>query len=422
MKTVKEKILYWLFALFLFTCTFIPRMLPALIVLMLLFWLFEGEMALKARLFFSNKPVLLFSLFYMVYLAGLSYTSDLSFAGRDLETKLSIIIFPVILSSFTRFDLKQKFGELMRFFTRGCLVSAIICIVYACYRFGYELYCRDQRIILEDYPYTNYFFSSYLSLFMHYGHLSMYINLSVAYLFYDFALREQTISAKKKALIAVQILFLSVFVVMLYSKAGIITLCVVWVAAILFYALEKRKVLLPLLATLTMLFSAGSLYLIPATHEKIYSAINSVESSPTDITTTETSAVRKLIWKASFELIKESPVLGYGTGDGKNALLNKYKELGMTGALEKKLNAHNQFLQTWLSVGVIGILILILSLVIPFFQSLKRKNFIYTIFVVICVVSFLTESALETQAGVIFYAFFNSLFCVMFLSKPSGAR
>ncbi len=89
----------------------------------------------------------------------------------------------------------------------------------------------------------------------------------------------------------------------------------------------------------------------------------------------------------------------------------EYEKLGMKGALEHKLNAHNEFYQVFISLGLIGFIFLILSLILPLFFAIKTNNGIYILFLVIVILNFLPESMLETQAGVMFYAFFNSLLC-----------
>jgi O-antigen ligase len=136
------------------------------------------------------------------------------------------------------------------------------------------------------------------------------------------------------------------------------------------------------------------------------------KSEVIDKTTTESSSVRVLIWQAATEIIKDNFIFGVGTGDVKDVLLEKYKEKGMTGALSERLNAHNQFLQTFIALGLPGIILLLSSFIFPFILAFRKKNFIYIVFLVIVFINFLTESMLETIAGVLFYAFFNSLLMV----------
>lgn len=131
-----------------------------------------------------------------------------------------------------------------------------------------------------------------------------------------------------------------------------------------------------------------------------------------DNTTTESSKVRLLIWQTSAEIIKDNFLFGVGTGDVKDVLMSKYKEKGLTGAYKENLNAHNQFLQTFIALGLPGILLLLASFVFPFILAIKTRNYIYLAFLIIVFINFLTESMLETIAGVMFYAFFNSLLIV----------
>ena len=76
----------------------------------------------------------------------------------------------------------------------------------------------------------------------------------------------------------------------------------------------------------------------------------------------------------------------------------------------KKLNSHNQFLQTTIAIGLPGLIVLLLILGIPLFLFYRQSDFSAVIFVLLIVFNFLFESMLETQAGVIFFSFFLFLF------------
>ena len=118
-----------------------------------------------------------------------------------------------------------------------------------------------------------------------------------------------------------------------------------------------------------------------------------------------------LIWSASNQVISENLLLGTGTGDAKDALLVEYANRGMTGALSHKLNAHNEYYQVFVSIGLIGFLLLLMCLFLPLYNGFTSSNWIYILFLLIIILNFVSESMLETQAGVLFYAFFNSLLC-----------
>ena len=123
----------------------------------------------------------------------------------------------------------------------------------------------------------------------------------------------------------------------------------------------------------------------------------------------ESNSERLIVWKAGIEVIKEHPVFGVGTGDVKDALLSEYQKENKVLVYNMRLNAHNQYLQTYIALGILGVLLLLIYLVIPGWVAFRRIHFIYFSFLAVFTFNILVESMLEVQAGVIYYAFFNSL-------------
>jgi len=77
-------------------------------------------------------------------------------------------------------------------------------------------------------------------------------------------------------------------------------------------------------------------------------------------------------------------------------------------AFKLELNAHNQYLQTMITLGIIGLIVLLLNLILPALYSMEQKHYLYLVFLILIGFNLLFESMLETQAGVVFYAFFNA--------------
>ena len=135
--------------------------------------------------------------------------------------------------------------------------------------------------------------------------------------------------------------------------------------------------------------------------------LNALESKKLDKTSSESSTIRILIWEQAFDLIRKNLLIGVGTGDIKDMLVEKYKQEGMTGAYDHKLNAHNQFLQTTLALGLPGLILIFGLLFIPLFKK-NYTTFLTISFIIIIILNFLVESMLEIQAGTIFFSFFYS--------------
>jgi hypothetical protein len=112
-------------------------------------------------------------------------------------------------------------------------------------------------------------------------------------------------------------------------------------------------------------------------------------------------------WKTGLGILKDHLWTGVGTGDTRNAYEKAY--VFQRSALTEKyrLRSHNQFLAIALAIGLPGLILFIISLIYPLRKNFR--NWVYLCFFLILSLSFITEDTLETQAGVTFYAFFNSL-------------
>jgi O-antigen ligase len=129
------------------------------------------------------------------------------------------------------------------------------------------------------------------------------------------------------------------------------------------------------------------------------------------------SATRIIAWKCSLELISEKIIFGYGEGLSGVELNKLYKHKDYKQLENKNLNSHNQFLQCFLDHGLIGGCIIIFFTIIMLFKSLKTKDYLYSLFLILIAINFLTESMLETQSGVVFFAVFNTLFFFQWVDK-----
>jgi O-antigen ligase len=181
--------------------------------------------------------------------------------------------------------------------------------------------------------------------------------------------------------------------------------------------------------SLTTLFLFLNVYYAPSFSQRIpkvetiQNAINEKDNKNNVVTTSSDGSGRRIfVWKASMDLIKQNFWLGVGTGDSKDQLLETYKSNGMITEYKFQLNAHNQYLNTMVSLGVFGLLILLLCFLIPLYYAVKNKLIMLLGFTLIVSFNFLFESMLEAQAGVIFYVFFNTILCLSFMSQSEWKK
>ena len=106
-------------------------------------------------------------------------------------------------------------------------------------------------------------------------------------------------------------------------------------------------------------------------------------------------------------------------GLGLNASYEKLEEKGLkynvfkgneaTEGYQKK-NFHNQYIQVFAELGLIGFIFLILILFFNLKKAIKSKDFVHIAFAILMISLFLTESFLWRQRGVVFFTVFYCLF------------
>lgn len=106
------------------------------------------------------------------------------------------------------------------------------------------------------------------------------------------------------------------------------------------------------------------------------------------------------IWGKSIAMIKQNRLLGYGSSYLEN--LNTLSKLN--------LNAHNQFLEYLLEYGILGLLMILVTLSFSIYMAIRSKDYFYVGFIALIIYFGMVESIFSNQTGVVFFSIFNSLF------------
>lgn len=123
-----------------------------------------------------------------------------------------------------------------------------------------------------------------------------------------------------------------------------------------------------------------------------------------------TLTMRLEFWKTASYIIYQQPVFGVGTGDIQDSFNNMYRDTKSKLDTTWRLRCHNQYLAIGVAFGFFGLLIFIFYLVYPAIVLRKKLHYLYWPFFLIALLSFITEDTLETQSGVTFFIFFQTLF------------
>ncbi|MCF8296756.1 MAG: O-antigen ligase family protein, partial [Saprospiraceae bacterium] len=387
------------------------KIVPFFIALLILNWIIEGvlnpiqfkRIDIRFKSFFKQKnhtTAISFILLYLMYLTGMLYSANLEYGSLDLGIKLSFVVFPIIFLTINQDFIEEKqYKSIFSAFIIGCFISSIICLANAFY--GYITTGKEHL-----------FYYTYLSVFHHPSYLSMYINLCIIILIARIFNKESKFTTLQVISNSLLLFYLFVFVILLTSRSGIIGLILVYFVGIVYLIFVKRKILISIVILLSIsLISFYSFKFLSYMSSRLTTTAEEMSGDKEIDKNSKyyNTNTRLLTWESALEIIKEHPVVGVGTGDARDELTNKYNEKEILPMLKKYLNVHNQFLQTFLTVGIIGFILLALSIIIPFINAIKNRDLILFVFVMLIVLNFAVESMLEVQAGVIFYSFFGIL-------------
>jgi O-antigen ligase len=249
----------------------------------------------------------------------------------------------------------------------------------------------------------------------------MYLAFAVSNIICFLLIRQTVTGVAKVTFHIILLLFFSMMIVLLSSKAGLL----IWGCVIFFYSILlifRRKEWLKGFIFAAIAVTTFSLLLMAFPH-----ALGRVSQAKQDMASVESAEKsgrstgdRVLIWKASKEIVRQNFLFGVGTGDVRDKLMEEYQKSDAITAMKNYLNAHDQYMQTFIALGIPGLLLLVYMIVAPAVLCIKRANYIFFAFLFITGFNMFFESMFERQEGVVFFMFFSTLLLASFpgLQEP----
>ena len=368
-----------------------PRLLPILIGILFINAIAEFKFKFRFRQLLQSKIILAIIFYYGLNILSLLWSQNIDAGLFDNQVKLSLFILPLLL--FSERNLSSHIEKKIRLaFILGCATSSI-------YMLSIALYEYFQTGV-------NHFTYITLSKIFHPSYISMYLLLAIVFIWDDY------LKKRKHIFFFFLILcLLCLTTILLSSKINILILISLMLLYGFISLFQFKKNKNP--AIITFIFIFISVFVILSNKNisgRISQSIDTLFSEKkTDRNETASTGARILIWEAGLELLKEKCLMGVGCGDVKDELVKKYEVMGFDGIARTKLNAHNQYLQTAISAGILGLALLLYIIINSIYRGFKEQNMLIILFFAIIAVNFSVESMLETQAGVIFFAFFSSI-------------
>ncbi len=331
-------------------------------------------------------------LFYLINFLGLFQSSDLPEAWNKLETKFAIFAFGI----FFLFN-SNKSDTGIQGIKYGLVLGGFISVLISVFR-ALLLYSSDPKIIQSN----NFGWA------LHPSFLALLLILS--------ALCIWTIKSENKYHLYVKLAYtiLVLFeLIMLRSLGSYVCLILIILCLPLFLSIEKKNWKILLYIPVGILAFLGIRTGLKALSGDMSHSVDLAQewlSDPDEFVVKnrnniESSTVRLVAWTLSYHMIQEKPQ-GYGIGDSQDELNNTYRANGYTFYAYRNLNPHNQYLDTGIQIGFLGLFLLLFSLFLLLILELKNPD-AFIICIGLCIfTSLFFESFLERQVGVMTLIFY----------------
>lgn len=390
---------YGLIALAVATLPFTKFLMLPIAILLIINFIAEWNWKEKGQNVKQNGAVGLlcaFLVFDVLYVAGLAFSDNLSYGLSDLECKIAFLVAPLTILTTSR-DLltRQKVRTLLWLFTLSCALSALTSAALSTAQF------------IDTQDVTNFFYMR-LAHFLHPSYSALYCTLAFFFVAQQLFCGDRHNALWQRLLMWFLLALFVLYIYFLQSKAGILVFggCFLLYFLWLINAKKLRIVRSVVFITCCLLVSYVSFKVIKLPMNRLQVATEDLRvAAPNAEQRMQSSTqVRLLLWRTAFDVGAAQPLFGVGTGDVEDAFLAAYEQQGLTTLHDRNLNAHNQYLQTFVACGALGLLALLALFALPFWQSLRRRAVLMLIFVIAVALHCLVESMLEVRAGSYFIA------------------
>jgi len=333
---------------------------------------------------------------FLIMLVGALYAPGWRDAERHMEKQLALVLFPWIAWN-SRLDWNRVKWPLLKAFALSCLFTVVylyICAIVAAPDLG-ALFTPD---------YLNHSFTAPIDAHATYFAMDVAIALVVVVVV---GIGERVLWVKVLYGLIAALFLLAL--VQLASRA--VCLAVLVILNVLPWLLFKGR--LRIVAAGVYIMVSLLLGLLVIRNQTLYTRyLVSLKQDMMRVTGREEDPEPRMVrWACAWELIRDSPWAGYGTGAEVPKLKERYYAHQLTISYTHELNAHNQWLSYLLNVGLPGGVLYLVVLVAGGVVVWRRRDVLSGSFLVIVVAVSFSENLLDTNKGIFFFSLF---FCLLF--------
>lgn len=413
----------WLSELPLAACCVIACCVPfpfiyatAGIWLLALCWLIGGDYRATWVNYRSTPAYWFWLVYFLLFAAGYYYSFDKDQSFFDTISKLSFVLLPLLVGAGTKVTLRGL-AAIVLSFVAGMVAVSVFCLLQA-----WQLWQHDHDL-------THFF----------YHELTRGLDANAVYMAW------YTIGALAGMLLFPWreaghrwmlwcrwpvILFLSGFLFCLASRLMLLSYLLIVIPAFGMRLFHRYRLML-LIPLLTIAIGISGIYILTTTNNPIRKRFSDVMHPDMSVVLNENFhgtepqwsnlTLRLFVWHVALENMQEHRLWWRGTGNGDAYIYQntRFEAHGIPNMKENsvgrstlyKVNLHNMYLQSLLMLGIPGLILFIMIVFGPMLVLHRATAaWLFGVFHLVAILFMAQESALQTQAGVIYYCLFSSVF------------
>lgn len=355
-------------------------------------------LACSFRRFFSQPAFLILSLLLLVPAASFFWSNNHEFWLERTRVRIPFFVLPWVFANFP---------GLSKYQYRSVLYLMFWTVFLICIGVGFNFALHSEEILAnlgqgQPVPVPR-------------NHIRFNLILATAILVGGW-LWEQRYYARyawERKVLMVAVILMFVFIHVLSVRSGIVTLYAALLFSVFRFVVRTRRWKAGLLTLLIIIITPVLAVLsIPSLQNRLaYMAWDWQQYQRNDGDDYSDSE-RWVSFSAGIQMWQENPWLGVGTGDLPMEVQRIVNQRFPKYTIEPKL-PHNQFIYILAGTGLIGFLLSMLAFLWPIVTGGRRHFYLFAIFQIITLISFLVEYTIETSIGVAYYLFYLCWFWKM---------
>ena len=234
---------------------------------------------------------------------------------------------------------------------------------------------------------------------LHHNYLAIYIITAIAFLYAELIRNwKHPRWRKMRWVIIADMALLTVSIIVSDSRSGLVVFAMLAAVCVAHLAVVRKQWLTTGIIVGILAALIGATYLAtPKSFKRIIDTAQSLAKG-------EEGDVRQTLWSSSLEAMKGHLLVGYGCEGYWNALSDSYQSNECDSGFKHNFNPHNQYLETALATGVVGLAVILAMILAPAAFALRHKprNMHIVLFTVVYAGCMFFEASFGRQMGLLF--------------------